>query len=491
MAAPKVVSAKCPTCGANLPVSPGIFQITCRYCQNVIHVEHRKPPPEVRPFGSPGAMPSRTLYVDPAAMQAGRNVGLMILVVTLIPVVLPILFIGGPWALRSCKSALKPFPATCGLNEKVTVSGDFETTGPIVTSVGHNCKLHIKNAKLKGGTLLKTDASNVELTLENVTLETTDVAVRSGANLKVKAIGSTLTSGAAVFDSDSNMHLTLEGTTLEGKSAAVKSKHNLKVHMDGGKIRGQKAGVDTDANFNLTMKNGAEIAGASGAAVKTSSSFKLEAEGAKLDGGLIVSSNANIEATGLAITAKDKAITATSSLKLDLTDGSITSLGDAAIEAESSMELYLVNSTVQGATNAINASSSAKVRASKKARIVALQGSAVVGSSSTELTVADATIEATVKAFRGTSGNKVKLTQGARLSGKQGGVEAESNLEVEATGATIEGGSGAALAGTSNARVMFRQGVLKGNPALQFQRKPSSLDLDGTRVEGAQQVPAR
>ncbi|MBX3224351.1 MAG: hypothetical protein KF795_27800 [Labilithrix sp.] len=491
MAAPKVVSAKCPTCGANLPVSPGIFQVTCRYCQNVIHVEHRKPPPEVRPFGSPGAMPSRTLYVDPAMMQAGRNVGLIIALTTLIPILLPLLFIGGPWLVRSLKGAVKPFPATCGLNEKVTVSGSFETTGPIVTSVAHNCKIHIKNAKLKGATLLATDAANVELTLENVTLETTGIAVRSGPNLTVKAIGSTLTSNAAVFESDSNLQLTLEGTTLESKTAAVKSKHNLKVYMDGGKIRGQKAGIDADANFKLTMKNGAEIAGASGTAVKTTSSLKLDAEGAKLDGSLIVTSNADIEATGLTITAKDKAIAATSSLKLDLTDGSLTSLGDVAIEAESSMEVDLVNSTVQGATHAITTSSNAKVRASKKTRIVALSGSAVVGSSNSELNVADATIEATAKAFRGTSSNKVKLTQGARLSGKQGGIEAESSLEVDATGATVEGGSGPALAATSGSRVAFRQGVLKGNPALQFQRKPTSLELDGTRIEGAQQVPAR
>ena len=36
---------------------------------------------------------------------------------------------------------------------------------------------------LKGAVLLKTRASNVELTLDRVTVETTDIAIRSGANL--------------------------------------------------------------------------------------------------------------------------------------------------------------------------------------------------------------------------------------------------------------------------------------------------------------------
>ena len=118
------------------------------------------------------------------------------------------------------------------------------------------------------------------------------------------------------------MQIDLEGSTVESKNAAgIKSKHNLKVRMDNAKVRGKKAGFDTDANFSLTMKNGSDVTASDGAAIKTTSSFKLEAEGGKIDGGLIVSSNAKIEATGLTITSKDKAIAATSSLTLDYTDG--------------------------------------------------------------------------------------------------------------------------------------------------------------------------
>jgi hypothetical protein len=493
VAAPKIVPAKCPTCGANLPVPPGAFQLTCRYCQNVIHIEHRKPPPEVRPFGSPGAMPSRTLYVDPdAAAKAGKGVGCIILMSVGLPILLSLGVGVGPWAVRSCKGAIRPFPVSCGLNEEITVSGNFESAGPIVTSVGHNCKLHIKNSKLKASNLVKTDISNMELSIENSTIETTEPMIHTGSNLKLKVIGSTLTSTASVFDSDTNMVIDLQGSTIESKSAiAVKTKHNLKLQMDNSKVRGKKAGIDADANVVLGMKKGSEVTSSDGLAIKTTSGFKLEAEGGKLDGGLVVSSGADIEATGLTISGKEKAIVATSSFKLDLTDGTITSSADTAIDGDSSMDLTLVNTKVQGATTAINCESSSKIKASKKTRIIALQGFGVVTSSNTELNLNDAAVEAGTKAFKGTTNDKVKLAQGSRLVGKKGGIEVEGNLELDATGATLEGGAGPAIIAGYNARIGFKQGILKGVPALQLDRKPSSLDLEGTRVDGEQKIPVR
>jgi len=492
VAAPKFVPAKCPTCGANLPVSPGDFQVTCRYCQNVIHVEHRKPPPGVQPFGTPGVMPSRTLYVDPDAVKATKAIPFIVLCAYLLPLLIPLTIGVGPWLVRSVKGKVRPFPVACGLNEKLEVSGNFETTGPIVTSVGHNCKLHIKNAKLKGATLVKTDTFNMELTLDNVTIETTDTMIRTGSNLKVKLHGSTLTSSSAVFDSDSNMEVDVDDSTIESKNAsAVKSKHNLKVRMEGGKIRGRKAGIDTNANLQLTMKKGAELFASDGPAVKSDSSFKLEAEGGKIDGGLLMTSGADIVATGLVLTAKEKALTATSSLKLDWTDGSIISSTDVALDVDGSADLTLINTKVKGATTAINCESNSKVKATKKTSIVGTSGYGITTSSSSELVLNDSALEAGMKAFKGTVNNKVKLAQGARIAGKKGGIDAEGNLEVEATSATVEGGSGPAIKAGNNGRLSFKQGLLKGTPAIQLDRKPTSLELDGTRVEGEQQIPAR
>jgi hypothetical protein len=498
VAIPKVVQSLCPSCGASLPVPPGVPQITCRYCQNVIHVEHRKPPPEVRPFGAPGAIPSRTLYIDPnAAAKAGKGIGCIILFGVLIPIVLPIAIGVGPWAVRSCKGALKPFPVTCGNNEEVEVSGNWEGAGPIVTTVGHNCKLHIKNSKLKGSLLIKTDASNLELTLENVTIETTGTMVKSGSNVKAKIHGSTLTAAGTVFDSDSNLELLeLENSTIESTAGvAFKTKHNVKIHADNSKIRGKKIAIDNDSGLEVTMQKGSEITSSEGIAVKTSSGFKLEAEGGKIEGAegaIVASSSTKIESKGLVLaSSKASAITTTSGLKLDFTDGSITSLAEPAIVSDGG-ELTLVNVKVQGVEAGLSGKNGLKLKASKKTRIVSTAGYGILATSNSDINVNDAAIEGALKAFKGTVNTKMKLAQGTRLAGKRGGIESDSNFELDATGATIEGGAGPGILGTgSNARIAFRQGALKGTPALQMERKPSSLDLDGTRVDGEQKLPAR
>src|SRR5512133_3376924 len=120
VAAFRTVAPKCPTCGASLVIPPGVPQVVCRYCQNTIQLEYRKPPPEVRPFGAPGAIPSRTLFIDPdAATKAGRAVGLVITLVTLLPILIALVAGVGPLAFRSCMRHLKPFPVACGNNDEL------------------------------------------------------------------------------------------------------------------------------------------------------------------------------------------------------------------------------------------------------------------------------------------------------------------------------------------------------------------------------------
>lgn len=498
MAPPTPVPSQCPTCGASLPVPPGAQQVTCRYCQAVINVERKKPPPEHLPFGTPGALPSRTLYLDPAAgeaaTKAAKGLGCIIAGSVLLPIVIVVGVGVGPWAFRSCKSAIKPFPVACDTNEEITVSGNYEGPGPLVTSVGSNCKLHIKDSKLKGSTLMvASSAYNVELTLENVTLETTETAVHSGTSLKVNLTNSTVTSGAGpAFDVDMNFDMTASGSTIESKqAAAVKTKSNLKARLENTKLRGKKAAFDTDANFTLSMKKGSELAAADGPAVKTTSSFKLDAEGGKIDGGLVLTSSGDIQATGLTVTAKEPAIAASSSSKLDLTDSAITSSADTGIVVESSSTVILANTKVEGATNGINADGSTKIRATKKTRIVGLQGTGIVSTSNVELNVADAAVEGRLKAFKGDVNEKLRLGQGASLMGKKGGIEVEGNLDLDATGAVLDGGAGPGILGTYGAKISFKQGALKGTPALQLQNRPRTLELDGTRVDGEQKFQTR
>src|SRR5262249_4756996 len=183
----------------------------------------------------------------------------------------------------------------------------------------------------------------------------------------------------------------------------------------------------------------------------------------------------------------EAAITTTSGLKLDFTEGSITSTAEPAIVSDGG-ELTLNNTKIQG-TDAMQAKNGVKLKASKKTRIIGTTGFGIVATSNSDITLNDASVEAATKAFKGSVNTKMKLAAGARLAGKRGGIETEGNFELDATGATIEGGSGPALMTGYNARIAFRQGALKGNPAIQTERKPSSLELDGTKVEGEQKIP--
>ena len=212
---------------------PGVPQVTCRYCGHVIHVEHRKPPPVVAQFAP------HTVYIDPNAAKAARNVGLIIALVTLIPILIPIAIGVVPWMMRK----MKPYPVACGTNGDIEISGNYETTGPIVTSVGHNCKLHINDSKLKGSVLFKSDASNVELTLENVTIETTDVVFDFGAvDLLITAF--------------------LEGTVRVGgmlRAASPEQRDRIRTHVEGA-LAPYRRGESYSVSAPIKVASGAKAA---------------------------------------------------------------------------------------------------------------------------------------------------------------------------------------------------------------------------------------
>jgi hypothetical protein len=432
------------------------MQITCRYCQNVIHVEHRKPPPNVQPFGMPGYVPSTTLYVDPNLYKSVNKVGVIVAMTTLVSlVVIPIIiFVVSGRAASVSAMGKKPravsFPASCAINEEIELSGDYQGTGPLIKEANHNCTIHIKNAKLRGSTLLKTNASNVQLTLENVIVETTEPMVKAGSNLKVKLKESTLTSPEAVFDSETNLELEeVVGSTIESKEGwAIKTRYNFRIDAEDSKIRGKRGAIDA-SNPKISIKR-TEITSSDGPAIKTSSG-----------------------------------------LELDVNGGSVSSSSEAAIEGDSGMNIELSNAKITGADVGIKTSSGLKLKAENKSQILSTSGVGIVTTSNPEITLEDSAIEGASRAFKGTVNCKLKLQQGARLAGKQGAIEVEHNFELDGKGATIDGGSGPGIYAKINVRLSFKQGTIKGNPAIKTDRKPVTLDLDGTNVVGGTKIPAR
>jgi hypothetical protein len=491
----KLLAKRCPTCGANISFPPNVHHVPCRYCGNVIHVEHKKPPPEFHPFGTPGGIPTTTLYVDPDEIaRAGRQVGLIITVVTLGTVLLPVLIFAIPAGLKLAKKSARPYPIECGINETVEVSGNWEGTGPVIANAGVNCKVKISKAKLKAKTLLgQSSPANVSIVLEDVTLETTDVALKATNNLKVEVKGGSIKSPANAIVSESNLALTLENTTIESTGeTALKAAYNLKLDATNAKLVGKKAGLDADANADLSLKQGSELRSSEGVALKTKSGLKIEAEGGKLEGAegaIVATSGAKIQAKGTTFASKGTALTFTSGTDLDLDGGSVIGQSEPAIECDGG-DLTFAGTKVQGTTG-IAGKVNLKLKATKKALIVGTSADGVEVTSNGELTMTDARLEGARAAFKSGVNTKAKLGQGAQLVGKRGGLLAESNLVIESSGATIEGGSGPGIDAGGNARINFEQGNLKGAPAITADRRPYVWNANGTKIEGEQKIPAR
>lgn len=443
LAMARLHAAKCPTCGAGIHVDPGAASAVCRYCQNVITIEKRAPPPTATPFGVPGGMPSTTLYIDPKAIgRATSKVVAIIALTTLIPVLIPLaIFVGGP-LVRGVKGTVRPFPATCGLNETLTLSGSFDGPGPAITSVAHNCKITIKGSKIKAGALFDTSGSNVELTIVDSTIETTGAAVTAGVNTKIRVNGGSVKSGGAVVDAKHNLEVTLEGTTLESTAGATITAPGIDLRAKDSTVRGKTAALEID--------NLAEV---------KAEATTFEAEGSTF----VFQTNP----------------------KVNLTGGAVISRTDRAIDGALNMELTVSGTKIQGAAGAVAASKgNLKLKASGKASFVATDGDAVEVDTNGKLTFADATVEASRRAIKAGHNLELTLKPGAQLTGKKGGVLADGNFEIDANGAAIDGGTGAGLE-ARGAKVLMRGGSLKGDPALRFASRPATLELDGTQVVGA------
>lgn len=419
-------------------------------------------------------IPSTTLYIDPEEIaKAGRRVATIVMVAVGLSVVLPLVIGLVIWGSGRVKSSVKPFPAECAFGETVELSGDWSGTGPVIAKAEHGCKIHITNAKLKAPTLIKANTSNVEITLQNVTLETTDTAIQGDSNTKLHLLNTTITSSGDI---------------------AIKTGHNLEMDASASKITAKKAVLDTQANAKLAFKNATELS-TDGVAIKTSSGLVLDVEGGKIDGGegaIVATSGAKLTAKNVIFSSKTgETMKVTSSMTLDATDGAITSNGESAIECDGG-DLSFAGTKVQGTTSAITGNNGLKLKATKKAAFVATGGDALVLTSNGNITLTDASLEGSRRGIKATVNTKLKPTQGARITGKNGGVSTGHNLEVDATNATIDGGTGPGIElEGANAKIQMQGGVLKGTPALKGTYKPQVLTLEGTRIEGEQQIPKR
>jgi LSD1 subclass zinc finger protein len=388
----KLRTHACPTCGAPLPVVPGAADVRCQYCGNVIHVEWRRPPPQ------PMMMP-QTVYVP---QRSYAWVIWIIVVGSIVPMCVPLVMFAVPLVFRTATEVgvvQTSFPLTCPMNQEVSVVGQtYEATGTLITAE-MNCKLKIKDCKLKGDivvagsnivqvtienselvgksaavqlglnsklfaskkTLLKAEETavsagvNSEVSLDDTTVEGGEEAIHAAHNFTLKANGSRITGGEKALVAGINLSLEARDLTMQGRDAAIQTDSNLTLKLRGGVLEGQRFGVRVESS-NATMKlsHGARIT-ARETAIQGGSGMQIDAEGSVIDGGEVgvdVDSNANIALGSRArIHGRQFGVRTSSNLELNLRSASLES-ESVALCASSNAEVRARDSLVQGGTAA-------------------------------------------------------------------------------------------------------------------------------------------
>jgi DNA-directed RNA polymerase subunit RPC12/RpoP len=389
--ADKLTANKCANCHAPLTVAPDATVVRCQYCGNTMQVERAKPK-VTRMAGPP---PTNVIYVAP--VRSGMAT-LMIVAFSIVPVLIAV----GSVAFSSLRGHFVSLPATCAINESITISGKtFDGPGTAITAET-NCKIKIKDSKIKADTIVE-GKLNVEITLENSTLEAKKTAIVLEHNGKVKLSGKSSVSGAENgIEGSYNLEVAVEDSKLSGGESGVKGDSGLKVKAKNGTISGKDSAVACESNGTVTVEAGGVLT-SEAAAVRNKSSLTLEVEGGSVDGGEVaVSSESNPK---IKVTKK----------------GKVTSAKGNAIEGGSNMDLTVDDGTVEAGDTAVKASSNGKVKVVKGGRIKG--GSVGIDSQSNfELTMQSGTVESPGVA-----------------------VQSKSNARIDARKSTITGGQNAFL----------------------------------------------
>lgn len=329
---------ECSNCGAPLDAKSTATVAKCSYCgQKNRHVQARtiaaqtptnwRPPPRWTP---PAHVPATSQKELRYHKRSGA--GCMVLLPVAIGLLAPAIGIfassgGGAWLKTATwdeKSTLE-----CGINGELELE-DIKATvknGPVI-DLATNCKLRLKNSKLKGKAGIRA-GMNAKIWLENVTIETRDAAIEASTNLELHA-------GPKC--------------KLSSKDVALRVGTNAELHLSGTKVHGEQAAVEGKSNLELTATDASKLSGTS-YAITTSTSAKIELRSSAIQSPAIaINASSHLE---LRLGAKSwidggqTAVRASSLLRLDMRKGKIQSKG-TAIEASHNAKINCNFGTIAG-----------------------------------------------------------------------------------------------------------------------------------------------
>lgn len=465
-------------------MNPQVEWVKCQYCGTSLHVERAR-----LPRTTTQQQPANVVYVPPAPSRA---LGCVLLTVGLGTVALPLALTFGPSLARQVGHSMRPFPAVCSMNEELHLSGDFTSDGVLIQAA-HNCKITIEGSKLKGKSLLDANAFNVEVTLKNVTLETSETSIRLGSNAKIKVEGGSIRSEGWIFEIDANPQLDLQSTKLEGGKGIATDSVNLKLSAEQTSFRAGKSAFELGSNADLRFRKEVELI-ANEVGIQGEHNLQIRADAPKLQAGdaLVVSgSSAKLSFDGAKLDAGKRGFVLGSVSQLTLNGGQLLVQAGPALDGRaSSVGLSASGARIESTADGFLAGTGARLTLANQARLVSSRGSAFVGEGHARIELEDATVTAERTAVSCGSHCKLTLTR-SELQGKTGGVKVGSHASFLVNSCTIQGGSGPGIAATYATELTVQQGTVQGAPALLTERRPNTLELAGVNLIGGQRIPGR
>jgi predicted RNA-binding Zn-ribbon protein involved in translation (DUF1610 family) len=325
----------CPSCGARVEGAPGeqAYVYTCRFCGAHVPiaplVKARDPRADlVKAALELRAEREREAGAAIAATKtAGKSVGCIILVSTLVPILIPVGIFVIPWASKVIAAKWGSFPITVGTNESLEISDRDVTGTDLLVTVGVNGKLTLRRCHLKAPQIVKA-GTNAQITIIDSTLEGQRGIVEGDVNVVLDIQNSTLTSGEEIADVQANAKISVsKGSHLQSASVAFPLENNAEITVDHSEVDG-KLGV-------FELKNNGRV--------KLLDSAVVKSDGPAID----LTQNGHLDVKGSRIESKTTAVHAVGNLEGTLR--AATLIGPRmALDVGSNAHLTVAQSSVQG-----------------------------------------------------------------------------------------------------------------------------------------------
>lgn len=280
-------STKCPNCDATVSYPAGVTERKCEYCGFVEYVQ--KKPPKVRKEPTPRpTAPSSPTPRAPAPARRSGGISILSVLMIIAPLGITLVYMDRVFGLdlSAIEAEYSPletrfletkFPVTMRNNQTLVIEDRNEVISGTAITAANNCTIIIRNSNIKADSFLSAGALP-KITVDNSQIETQKDSFKLPVNAKMTVSNSsTIKSKKSVaINGDSNVDLTVENSTIEGNTNGIKIKDNGDIRVLGNsKITGVNAAIVARQNTDIEIEGGLVESPSCAISVKNNGSLAL------------------------------------------------------------------------------------------------------------------------------------------------------------------------------------------------------------------------